>query len=156
MAVKIRPAESDDGPAWRTLWRGYCEFYGADIGDDVTRATWARILDPEAPVLGYVACLDGTVVGFANAVLHPNTWSMRAVCYLEDLFVGPAARGRGAARALIEALAVRGRADGWLRIYWMTHDDNAPARALYDSIAPVTNWVRYDLPLAAPGAGGNP
>jgi len=156
MAVTIRPAAPDDALAWRTLWRGYCEFYDAEVSEDVTAATWARILDAGQPVLGYVACADYAVIGFANAVLHLNTWSTRPVCYLEDLFVAPEARRRGAARALIETLVARGREAGWLRVYWMTHADNNRARKLYDTIAPVTKWVRYDVPMPAPVDHGTP
>jgi hypothetical protein len=46
---------------------------------------------------------------------------------------------------LIQALARRGRDEKWFRIYWMTKRDNSTARKLYDSITPVTDWVRYDL-----------
>jgi len=156
MAVTIRPAAPADALAWRVLWRGYCEFYGAEVSDAVTEATWTRILDAGQPVLGYVACAGDAVIGFANAVLHPNTWSTRPVCYLEDLFVAPEARGQGAARALIEALVARGQEAGWLRVYWMTHADNDRARALYDAITPVTNWVRYDVPISVRADLGYP
>lgn len=59
--------------------------------------------------------------------------------------MAPEKRGEGGGRALIRALARRGRDENWSRIYWMTKRDNAPARKLYDSITPVPDWVRYDL-----------
>ena len=90
------------------------------------------------------------MVGIVNCVLHPVTWSLLQTCYLEDLFVAPAARGQGAGRALIEAVRERGRAEGWYRVYWMTKVDNATARALYDKVAGKSDWVRYHIPLDAP------
>jgi ribosomal protein S18 acetylase RimI-like enzyme len=51
-------------------------------------------------------------------------------------------------RRLIQALAERGRAAGWLKIYWMTQADNAAAQALYDKLAKRSPLVRYDLLLA--------
>jgi GNAT superfamily N-acetyltransferase len=71
-------------------------------------------------------------------------WSLRPVCYLEDLFVATAARGEGAGRALIETLVTLGK-EGWRRVYWHTHDNNERARTLYDQLANQTDYVRYDI-----------
>lgn len=148
MSITIRPLEARDAAAWRALWGGYCTFYEVAIHPDVTAATWARLLDPDAAMFGLVACDDeDRPVGLANCVLHLNTWTRRPVCYLEDLFVAPAARGGGAGRALIAALVEQGKREGWHRIYWMTRADNREARALYDKVGQLTDWVRYDVPL---------
>ena len=82
-----------------------------------------RILDPDSQVMCIVAEVDGQVYGFANCVVHENTWETQAVCYLEDLFVLAAARPRRAP-ALIEWLRNAMRAEGWARLYWMTRADN--------------------------------
>ncbi len=146
--ITVRPAVAADRDAWLALWTGYCDFYRTKVPDEVTESTWSRLLDPAWPMGCVVACADGgAVIGMANYVLHPNTWSARTLCYLEDLFVAPEWRGRGAATALIRALEAMGRDRGWLRVYWMTRTDNGTARAVYDRIAPVTDWVRYDLNL---------
>jgi ribosomal protein S18 acetylase RimI-like enzyme len=86
-------------------------------------------------------------LGFANYVLHPFTWSERPTCYLEDLYVSPEARGRGVGKQLIEHLVVRGRTEGWARVYWHTREDNATARRLYDSFGPADGFVRYTIAL---------
>lgn len=145
--IGVRDLAATDRESWLSLWRGYIAFYKANVPDAATEATWRRLLDPASPMFGLVAEHGrGQVVGLVNCVLHLNTWTARPVCYLEDLFVVPAARGQGAARALIEAVAGRMRAENWHRVYWMTKTDNAVARTLYDKIAPVTDWVRYDIP----------
>lgn len=141
--LNIRPALPSDETAWRALWQGYCDFYKASVSDAVTRRTWARILDPDASVMCIVAEQQGQVVGFANCVVHQNTWELQAVCYLEDLYVAPAARGQGAGKALIEWLRNAMRAEGWARLYWMTHKDNVMARDLYDQFAQADDFVRY-------------
>jgi len=146
----IRELAARDREAWRALWQGYCDFYQTAVADDVTDATWGRLLDPAQPMIGLVACdAADRPVALAHCVLHLNTWTDRPVCYLEDLFVAPEARCGGAARALIEALAERGRREGWFRLYWMTKADNHRARALYDRVGKLTDWVRYDMPLQA-------
>jgi GNAT superfamily N-acetyltransferase len=144
MAILVRPVTGEDRLAWFGLWGGYCEFYGTFVADDVSEATWERLLDPAQPMMCFLACDGAEVVGFVNAVLHLNTWTTKHVCYLEDLFVAPEMRRKGAGRALIQALAQYGRDEDWFCIYWKTKEDNTTARRLYDSITPVTDWVRYE------------
>ena len=143
----VRDLAATDKESWLALWRGYITFYGANVPEAVTETTWRRLLDPASPMFSLVAeHRKGEVIGIVNCVLHLNTWTTRQVCYLEDLFVAPAARGKGAGRALIEAVGERMLAGNWFRVYWMTKTDNATARTLYDKITPVTGWVRYDIP----------
>ena len=149
MTVTVRDLAAGDEGRWRDLWKGYCTFYETDMPFAVTDATWARLTDPGEVAMFCLVALgeDGAVTGFVNCVLHPNTWTEKPVCYLEDLFVDPQARNRGAGRALIEAVRERGRADGWHRVYWRTRNDNATARALYDTLADGTDWVTYEISL---------
>jgi GNAT superfamily N-acetyltransferase len=149
----IRPALPADEAAWRKLWKGYCDFYGTTLGDAVTSRTWGRILDPDSGVLCIVAEVDGQVYGFANCVVHENTWETQAICYLEDLFVRPGARGHGIGTALLEWLRNAMRAEGWARLYWMTKADNAQARRLYDRFSTADDFVRYVIrPAGQPHA----
>ena len=69
------------------------------------------------------------------------------VCYLEDLWVDPAVRSGGIGRGLIASLTARGRDRGWRRIYWPTEANNSTARVLYDRVALLTEYVRYDIAL---------
>lgn len=143
MTQNIRDIAAADEPAWRALWDAYCRFYKTDVPEAVTANTWTMILDPASPVRALVAESGGAVVGFATYVIHPYTWSTRQACYLEDLFVDEARRGEGLGRALIQALIDRAGAEGWGRVYWMTQEDNAAARRLYDRFTPRDAFVRY-------------
>jgi ribosomal protein S18 acetylase RimI-like enzyme len=144
--VEIRDLSAADENAWRALWDGYCAFYETVVPAEVTAVTWRRLLDPESPLEGLVAEQDGEVIGFVNCVLHPTTWGTAETCYLEDLFVSPAARGTGAGRALIDAVLARARARGLDNVYWHTRESNARARALYDSFTQADDFVRYVVP----------
>jgi GNAT superfamily N-acetyltransferase len=107
------------------LWRGYCAALGSAVPDTVTDGVWHRILTPDEPVGCLLACRpEGEPVGLANYVLHPNTWSLQMICYLEDLFVAAEARGSGAGRALIDSLVALGKERGWRRVYWHTQEKN--------------------------------
>src|SRR5262249_35737766 len=105
----IRPLVPADAPGWRRLWDGYLAFYRHALDEETTQATWRRALEGREGMLGRVAELDGTLVGLLHAVIHANTWATAPVCYLEDLYVDPAARRHGVGRAMIEALADEGR-----------------------------------------------
>jgi GNAT superfamily N-acetyltransferase len=142
-ALVVRPLTHQDREAWLTLWRGYLDFYGASVPDDVTALTWDRLNDPIESMFGLVAEHDGAVIGFAICVLHRSTWARQHYCYLEDLYVGEDVRGLGAGRALIEAVYARADELGAERVYWVTQETNATARVLYDAVAKRTGFVQY-------------
>jgi GNAT superfamily N-acetyltransferase len=56
-------------------------------------------------------------------------------------------RGQGVGRALIEAVYAAADANGTPAVYWLTQDFNTEARALYDRIAQVTPFIRYNRKL---------
>jgi GNAT superfamily N-acetyltransferase len=58
--------------------------------------------------------------------------------------VAPAARGPGAARALIEAVYAEADRRGADRTYWETQEFNGPARSLYDVMAHRTSFIIYE------------
>ena len=154
--VAVRQIEPRDEPRWRELWDAYTRFYEREPAELLTRHTWQRILDPQAPIHAMVAETESlppgggprsepAVVGIANYVIHENTSAMSPVCYLQDLFVDPAHRGGGVGRALIDALVAEMQRQGWARLYWNTRRDNAAARALYDQYTEESGFVRYVL-----------
>ena len=76
-------------------------------------------------------------------IFHRSTWSIGDYCYLQDLFTAETARGKGAGRALIEAVYARAREAGASRVYWLTHERNETARALYDKLADRPGFIQY-------------
>lgn len=148
VSVRTRFIIATDEAAWRAMWADYCAFYEQSLPDAVTANLWARIQEDDSPINAMIAeSGDGTPLGFANYVLHPHTWSDKTLCYLEDLFVRPEARGKGVGHALIESLIALGRERGWKRVYWHTNTENTTARRLYDRFAPADAYVRYTVSL---------
>jgi GNAT superfamily N-acetyltransferase len=141
--IDVRAVTAADEPRWRELWAGYNAFYEAKVPESITQATWRRILDPAAPIVGRVAVVEARVVGFSNSVLHESTWAAGPICYLEDLFVDPAMRGSGVGRMLLQDLVVLARQHGWPKLYWHTRGNNSTARRLYDTFTPADDFVRY-------------
>jgi GNAT superfamily N-acetyltransferase len=119
-------------------------FYRARLDPAVTELTWLRLLADGQQPIGLIAELDGRLVGLAHYLFHPSTWSPTSYCYLEDLFTYPAARGRGVARALIEAVCAAADTAGASRVYWHTQEFNADGRALYDTLARRTSFIVYE------------
>ena len=109
----------------------------------MTDITFARFLDSDEPVHAFVAESEDTIVGIVHYIFHRSTWSEGPYCYLQDLFTGEAARGKGVGRTLIEAVYVRAREKGASRVYWLTHETNTVAMALYDQVAERSGFVQY-------------
>lgn len=148
--VVIRPPRKHDIKAWLTLWRDYCAFYDTELPDEVCKTTWGRLMDPEIPFMGVYIATDGEtgpMIGFATWVEHAVTWALGPRCYLEDLYVSPDARGKGAGEALIHAVKGQAKRDQCDKVYIMTKADNEIARGLYDKLGKETGFVRYDLEL---------
>jgi len=142
----VRPLVDADRAAWQPLWEAYLAFYESPETASVSDASFARLATRTERMAGFVAEQDGTVVGFAHAVLHGSSWHVGPACYLEDLFVSPEVRGGGVGRALIDAVTTWGLAAGSERTYWITQQGNDRARALYDTLAHVEPFVLYERP----------
>lgn len=146
--IEVGSLSEDDRTAWEELARGYKAFYETVVPDEGYEQTWRRLLDGD-DLHGFGARLNGRLVGIVHFLFHATFWAADA-CYLQDLFVDEAARGHGAARALIERVAEDARAQGASRLYWTTKHDNETARVLYDKVAHFHGFIRYDYPLEAP------
>ncbi len=144
MATTIRPLRASDEAEWRRLWTGYLEFYEASVPEEVYQTTFARLLgDDPHDFYGLIAEQDGKSIGLTHYLFHRHCWRVENVIYLQDLYVDPAARGTGAGRALIEAVYAAGDAAGCSSVYWLTQDFNATARQLYDRVATLTPFIKY-------------
>lgn len=141
--VSVRALVAADRVAWLPLWAGYLAFYNAALIPEVTETTFTRLTGPDADMFGLVAEQDGRIAGIAHCIVHRSTWAMAPYVYLNDLFVSPDARGSGAGRALIEAVYERADHIGAERVYWLTHETNATARRLYDSLAVNDGFLEY-------------
>ncbi len=104
---------------------------------------------PAAELL--VAEQDGTPIGFAVLFDLPELVFARSCGMLDDLFVAPASRGQGIARALVAAACELGRARGWSHLRWIVPEADAGAIALYERIASRADWRSYVIRLD-PGA----
>ncbi|MBD9525953.1 GNAT family N-acetyltransferase [Paracoccus sp. PAR01] len=143
MIRKLRP---EDRAGWQQLYQGYQAFYGfherpAEFYDKA----FARLMADDARDFhGFVADVDGQLLGLVHYVFHPNLWRDEGVCYLQDLFTAPEARGKGVARGLIEQVYAAADKAGVPAVYWLTAEDNYAGRMLYDRVAVKSPFIRYN------------
>jgi GNAT superfamily N-acetyltransferase len=142
--MTIRPLLPADEPAWRQLWRGYLDFYQTTLPEAVYAVSFARLIDPDVTDYhGLIALGAGEPVGLAHYIFHRHGWQVENICYLQDLYVAPEARGTGAGRALIEGVYAAADAAGARGVYWLTDASNSTARRLYDRVGTATPFIKY-------------
>lgn len=139
----IRPVRAEDHARWLKLWHGYRDFYRAAQSDEVDAALWAALLANDGEIRGLVADRGQGPIGLVHYVFHKTTWSLKPICYLQDLFVSKEDRGGGAAKALMVACFDDAKAQGSFRVYWQTQEYNGAARSLYDTLTPRSSFIVY-------------
>ncbi len=145
--LTIGKLTESDHTEWEILFRAYIDFYKRTLPQEMYDRAWNEFqADTRMHALG--AKLDGRLVGITHFLIHANT-SSADVCYLQDLFTASDVRGKGVARALIEAVADWARERKCPRVYWQTQESNATARLLYDKVAVNRGFIRYDIELGA-------
>ena len=150
-AVTIRPLRPDDRAQWAGMWRDYLAFYDTEVPDEVYDCTFKRLPgDDPQDFSCFVAELDGRLagrlVGLTHYLFHRHAWKVERVCYLQDLYTRPGARGTGVGRALIQAVYDEADRREASTVYWLTQDFNHTARKLYDRIGKLTPFLKYQRP----------
>lgn len=146
MTISIQDPAQPDRDDWERLFRGYAEFYQVPMNEQIVDTVWGWILDPEKQFHCILAKEDGSpAVGLMHyrPMFSPARGAIAG--FLDDLFVDPAARGRGVVDRLFEELSARAREQGWPVVRWITRDNNYRARAAYDRVALRTDWITYEL-----------
>lgn len=156
-AMRIAPLTADAAPRYRALMLGaYRDEPDAFVATVEERAAlpdgwWVeRIADPSGRRAGFGAFADGRLVG-AVAMEHSARPKTAHAAVLIGLYVQPAHRGRGAGRALVEAVAER-CAERGVRVLTLTViDGNEAARRLYAA----AGFERFGVePMAVRTAAG--
>ncbi len=153
--VTTRPAVLPDLPTLAKLFDAYRQFYkqAADLsGAEAFIAERLRAQDTHL----ICAELDGIMVGFTHLFPSFTSTRMARVFILNDLFVLPSARGKGAGRALLAAAKDYGQREGAVSLYLSTQIENTSAQALYegDGWALSTGFIPYDFSLSKPERDG--
>jgi GNAT superfamily N-acetyltransferase len=107
----------------------------------------SQLDDPDAVV--FVAVIGDAVVGYCYAGVEPLSWKelRDEAGFVHDLALDPAARRRGAGRALLEAAIAWFRERNIARVMLWTSTANAPARQLFEQAGfrPTMTEMTLDL-----------
>jgi GNAT superfamily N-acetyltransferase len=144
VALTVRPAAPQDAALIHGFVLALAEYEKLSHAVAATEADIAAALFGPAPrAFAEIVELDGRPVGFSLWFYNFSTFEGRHGIWLEDLFVVPKARGRGAARALMRSLAQRCMDEGLARLEWAVLGWNAPAIAVYDRLgaAALDDWI---------------
>lgn len=142
--ITVRPAGPADASLIHGFIRDLAEYEKLLHEVEASEADIARDLFGDNPrAFCDIAEAEGSPVGFALWFYNYSTFRGRHGIYLEDLFVRPEARGRGAGKALLRRLARRCVEQGLGRLEWAVLDWNAPSIAFYDSLGALSmdEWI---------------
>jgi GNAT superfamily N-acetyltransferase len=130
--LRIRRGTARDVPAILALVRGLAAYERLEHEAETTAARLRRHGFGARRYFDTLICVrGGRAVGFALYFFTYSTFMARPTLYLEDLFVVPEERGRGAGSALLRALAGIAARRGCGRMEWAVLDWNTPAIRFY-------------------------
>jgi len=149
--VLVRPAERRDRPRLLTLIEGYFAFYRTPFPGEKVDALLDRLEhDPDLGVQ-LVADVDGKLHGFTSLYACFDTLVADRILVMNDLFVDPSLRNQGVGAALFDASLAYATARGYVRLDWVTAEDNRDAQRFYDRHGGKRGpWISYS---ADPSAG---
>jgi GNAT superfamily N-acetyltransferase len=130
--LAIRRGRPRDLPVILALIRGLAEYERLAHQVEATPARLKRHGFGRRLYFETLICRRGRrPVGFALYFFTYSTFLARPSLYLEDLFVLPEERGKGAGKALLRALAKIAVARGCGRMEWAVLDWNTPSIRFY-------------------------
>ena len=140
----IRPLEQQDREQWNFIWGEYLRFYETKLPLEIYSETFSRLTDSNNTDQNCLVAHNGeTLHGLVHYIYHSHNWKSEYVCYLQDLFVLKEMRRQGIAKALIQAVYKAADTNGTSSVYWMTQEFNHDARKLYDQVASLTPFIKY-------------
>lgn len=96
MAATIRQVAEKDCNEWAALFEAYCKFGGGERTSEMRDRVWGWIQSPTAQTRCFVAENDqGKIVGFVHFGSYERPMPAIKGAYIDDVFVGPSARGQG-------------------------------------------------------------
>ncbi len=146
--INIRPGQPSDVAQILHFIRELAEYERAPEEAVASEQQLHAALFSEPQRVWSVICeIDNDAAGFALYFFNYSTWTGKHGLYLEDLYVSPDFRGRGAGKALLQHLAQVAVAEDCPRFEWNVLDWNTPAIDFYQSVGarPQSGWTGYRL-----------
>ena len=146
--VQVRPATADDAASVVSLLHELAVYEKLTDKFRLTREIVARdFFGPKAACHCDLAFIDTMPIGVMTWFPIYGSFTASRGIHLEDIFVQPAHRGKGAGLALLSHLAARALGEGATFINWFVLDWNKPSIDFYESLGAeqVKGWLSYSL-----------
>jgi len=140
---KIRAAAENEVPLILELINELAEY--EHFKTDASENELKRHLFVNRRAEVYFCESGGQVIGFFTVFFNFSTFSCKPGLYLEDIYVRPEFRGKGAGKAIMSKLARLALENGCDRISWLVLEWNEHAIAFYESLGaqPSENWKPF-------------
>ncbi len=156
--IRIRKATPADAGLIYRFVRELAEYEKA-LHSVVTTEAEIRetMLGPDAVTHVFVCSIDDIDVGYAVYFYNYSTWLGKKGIWLEDVYVTPEFRGRGAGKALLKHIASIAVRENCGRFEWSVLDWNRPSIDFYESLGarPQSEWITYRMSGEALGEFGS-
>src|SRR5579862_6809273 len=134
-ALRIRPGKVGDVRVISSMIRALAEYERLENHCSITPGRIRRDGFGKRPYFKTLICHESKkMLGLAVYFFTYSTFAARPTLYVEDLFVLPQQRGKGAGKALLDALARIAVQRGCGRMEWAVLDWNAGAIKFYKSL----------------------
>jgi GNAT superfamily N-acetyltransferase len=143
--IPIRRAEGSDAEAVGRLLHDFNTEFGEPTPGPRAVADRVRQLLTAGEITVLLA--GSSPHGLAVLRFRPALWKDALDCYLEELYVVPAMRGRGIGRVLMKAAMDLARREGAADMHLGTSEDDVAARALYESLGFSNREGKPDGPI---------
>ncbi len=146
--LSIRPAGLADSELILHFIRELAIYEKAEHEVQATVETIAAtIFSKDSHVNALICEQGGQAVGIAIYFFNYSTWLAKSGLYLEDLYVSPEHRGKGAGKLLLKKMAQIAIQKDCGRFEWSCLDWNKPSRDFYQSIGAKSQdeWVGYRM-----------
>lgn len=154
MTLNIRPASPEDVTQIHQFICDLAEYEKALDEVKCSVSSLEQSLFCENPTAFALMLEDnGQPIGYAIYFFNYSTWLAAKGLYLEDLYVDPTHRGKGAGIKMMKALAKIAQEQACKRFEWSVLDWNAPSIEFYEAIGAKAQdeWLGYRLEGAALG-----
>jgi ribosomal protein S18 acetylase RimI-like enzyme len=148
MTFTLRPTTPTDIPTLHRLLRDFATYEKLQDRFLITQAgLHDALFGANPPSESILVDADGATIGFALWYFTFGTFSGRYGLFVEDIYVGPAYRGRGIGLALFRHMARLAVQRQCAVMTWHVLDWNTPAIEFYHRIGskPVRGWIAQEL-----------
>ena len=133
--ITTRLLEEGDRTGWEVLWLDYQQHMKMKLPGERTDAIWEQLMNEEAGLWGVCAFIDTyRLAGIGHFSIPPATLPLLRQAHILDLYVAETLRGKGAGRALTEAIFRLAAEMGARETVWIAPTSNFRAKLLFDKV----------------------